>query len=438
MPEEQYDDGFIEEQEEQEEERTEEKIINEEYKTWKKNAPFLYDMILSTALEWPTLTTQWLPDKQQIPDKPYSTHRLLIGTHTSNDAQNYLQIAHVQLPNPSTPDAEDYDEERGEIGGYGGSSKKPPMEIKFNIVQKIDHKGEVNKARYQPQNPNIIATMCTDGRVMIWDRSKHPSLPTGTVNPQLELLGHTREGFGLSWSPHTAGHLATGSEDKTVRLWDLTTYTKNNKALKPTRTYTHHNAIVNDVQHHPLHSSLIGTVSDDITLRIIDIREPGTARSAACAEGGHRDAINAIAFNPAAETVVATGSADKTIGLWDLRNLKTKLHSLESHNDSVTSLAWHPFEEAVLASASYDRRICFWDLSRAGEEQTAEDAQDGPPELLFMHGGHTNRISDFSWNLNDPWVLCSAAEDNLLQVWKVSDAIVGKDIEDVPTEELEP
>jgi hypothetical protein len=35
-----------------------------EYKTWKKNAPFLYDMILSTALEWPTLTTQWLPDKQ--------------------------------------------------------------------------------------------------------------------------------------------------------------------------------------------------------------------------------------------------------------------------------------------------------------------------------------------------------------------------------------
>ena len=51
-------------EEEQEDERTEEKIINEEYKTWKKNAPFLYDVMLSTALEWPTLTTQWLPDKQ--------------------------------------------------------------------------------------------------------------------------------------------------------------------------------------------------------------------------------------------------------------------------------------------------------------------------------------------------------------------------------------
>ena len=155
----------------------------------------------------------------RVPDKPYSTHRLLIGTHTTGEAQNYLQIAHVQLPNPNAPNPDDYDEDKGEIGGYGGSSKKPQMEIKFNIVQKIDHKGEVNKARYQPQNPNIIATMCTDGRVMIWDRSKHPSLPTGTVNPQMELLGHEAEGFGLSWNPHVAGHLATGSEDKTVRLW---------------------------------------------------------------------------------------------------------------------------------------------------------------------------------------------------------------------------
>jgi histone-binding protein RBBP4 len=54
-----------------------------------------------------------------------------------------------------------------------------------------------------------------------------------------------------------------------------------------------------------------------------------------------------------------------------------------------------------------------------------------------MHGGHTNRISDFSWNLNDPWVLCSAAEDNLIQVWRVANAIVGKDTDDVPIDEIE-
>ncbi|KAJ5829905.1 uncharacterized protein N7525_008158 [Penicillium rubens] len=388
------DEHEKDQEQDQDHEHADEKAINEEYKTWKKNAPFLYDMILSTALEWPTLTTQWLPDKQEVPDKPYSTHRLLIGTHTTGDAQNYLQIAQVQLPNPNVPNPEDYDEERGEIGGY-------------------------------------------DGRVMIWDRSKHPSLPTGTVNPQMELLGHEAEGFGLSWNPHVAGHLATGSEDKTVRLWDITTYTKGNKAVRPSRTFTHHSSIVNDVQHHPLHSSLIGTVSDDITLQILDTRQDDSTRAAASSEGQHRDAINSISFNPASETILATGSADKTIGIWDLRNLKSKLHSLEGHTDSVQSISWHPFEESVLASSSYDRKIMFWDLSRAGEEQTPEDAQDGPPELLFMHGGHTNRISDFSWNLSDPWVLCSAAEDNLLQVWKVADSIVGKDLEDVPTEEIE-
>ena len=157
----------------------------------------------------------------RVPEKDYATHRLLIGTHTSNEAQNYLQIAHVQLPKPVTPDAADYDEDREEIGGYGGgaSKKSPVMEVKFNIAQKIDHPGEVNKARYQPQNPNLIATMCVDGRAMIWDRTKHPSQPTGHISPQMELLGHELEGFGLSWNPHKAGHLATGSEDQTVRLW---------------------------------------------------------------------------------------------------------------------------------------------------------------------------------------------------------------------------
>lgn len=48
--------------------------------------------------------------------------------------------------------------------------------------------------------------------------------------------------------------------------------------------------------------------------------------------------------------------------------------------------------------------------------QTPEDAEDGPPELLFIHGGHTSKISDFSWNTNDDWVIASVAEDNILQV----------------------
>jgi histone-binding protein RBBP4 len=55
--------------------------------------------------------------------------------------------------------------------------------------------------------------------------------------------------------------------------------------------------------------------------------------------------------------------------------------------------------------------------------QTPEDAEDGPPELLFIHGGHTSKISDFSWNANDDWVVASVAEDNILQVWQMAENI---------------
>jgi histone-binding protein RBBP4 len=42
----------------------EEKRIATEYAIWKKNAPFLYDCVLTSALDWPSLTTQWLPGKR--------------------------------------------------------------------------------------------------------------------------------------------------------------------------------------------------------------------------------------------------------------------------------------------------------------------------------------------------------------------------------------
>ncbi len=48
--------------------------------------------------------------------------------------------------------------------------------------------------------------------------------------------------------------------------------------------------------------------------------------------------------------------------------------------------------------------------------QSPEDAEDGPPELLFIHSGHTSKVSDFAWNPNDDWVAASVAEDNILQV----------------------
>merc|ERR1711935_680798 len=158
-------------------EAVEERVINEEYKIWKKNTPFLYDLVMTHALEWPSLTAQWMPDVIRPEGKDYSVHRLILGTHTS-DEQNHLLIASVQLPNEDAQfDASHYDNEKGEFGGFGSVSGKIEIEIKIN------HEGEVNRARYMPQNP------------------------CGKCYPDLRLRGHQKEGYGLSWNPNMNGYL---------------------------------------------------------------------------------------------------------------------------------------------------------------------------------------------------------------------------------------
>jgi len=77
------------------------KVINEEYKIWKKNTPFLYDLIMTHALEWPSLTVQWIPDTS-ISRTENALHKLVLGTHTSNGEQNYLMIASIKLPQLET------------------------------------------------------------------------------------------------------------------------------------------------------------------------------------------------------------------------------------------------------------------------------------------------------------------------------------------------
>lgn len=116
----------------------------------------------------------------RVPGKNFSTHRMILGTHTSGEAQDFLQIAHINFPNRPAAKLDEYDPEKEEVGGYGAAKER----IDFNIDQKINHPGEVNKARYMPQNPNIIATMCVDGKSLVFDRTKHPLQPK---NNKVEL-----------------------------------------------------------------------------------------------------------------------------------------------------------------------------------------------------------------------------------------------------------
>ena len=57
-----------------------------------------------------------------------------------------------------------------------------------------------------------------------------------------------------------------------------------------------------------------------------------------------------------------------------------------THAHTLTQVQWSPQNETILASSGTDRRLHIWDLSKIGEEQSPEDAEDGPPELLVS--GH--------------------------------------------------
>jgi histone-binding protein RBBP4 len=57
---------------------------------------------------------------------------------------------------------------------------------------------------------------------------------------------------------------------------------------------------------------------------------------------------------------------------------------------------WSPVSAEIFASAAQDFRICVWDISRIREKQAKEE-MNAPPELLFLHAGHTANISDICW-----------------------------------------
>lgn len=158
----------------------EERVIDAEYKIWKKNTPYLYDFVLTHSLEWPSLTCQWLPGSKPLlsTSAQYgnaSEHSLLLGTHTTGE-QNFLMVATCVIPSQDDepfPDVDTsksadqqpqqqkdsklkaqpptssktttprYDEEKKEFGGHGYATN--PSIGKIEIKIKIKHEGEVNR-----------------------------------------------------------------------------------------------------------------------------------------------------------------------------------------------------------------------------------------------------------------------------------------------------
>lgn len=77
-----------------------------------------------------------------------------------------------------------------ELGSHQKSSAR------VTIKQTINHDGEINRARYMPQKPDLIATKTVRGEVYIFDRTKHESKAPvgGGCRPDIVLTGQNQEG----------------------------------------------------------------------------------------------------------------------------------------------------------------------------------------------------------------------------------------------------
>jgi histone-binding protein RBBP4 len=352
-------------------------------------------LAVKRALKWHSHTIQWVTSFGTPVGQDKMFEKVIIGTNS--EETNYLLITNVQSPD------------------YNPLSKEL-VDWNITIDKKINHDGEVNKAIYMPQNPCIIATQTSYGEVLVFDYTKQPSEPdpNGKCSPELTLRGHKEEGYGLSWSPILNGKLLSASEDDIICLWDINSMSKGG-VIYAINAFREHRAIVNDVAWHPSAENIFGSVGDDRKLMLWDTR----SNNASNIVHAHASDVHCLAFNPHHEFILATGSLDESIALWDIRNFKYKLYSLEAHKDAIFQLQWSPHNENILASSGEDGRLYVFDVSKLVLERCAESSESVSPDVLFEICKHTGEISEFSWNPNEPFVLCSVTEDGIVHIWQM-------------------
>nr|XP_022903434.1 coronin-7 isoform X2 [Onthophagus taurus] len=141
-------------------------------------------------------------------------------------------------------------------------------------------------------NPDRVAVPLSGpgGKIAIFELSKTGRLPDGVI----PALVNGNPIMDFTWDPFDNQRLAVACDDGTVRLWRI----PETGLQEPT------NVFEKDVNAHP-------------------------------------DKIYWLKFHPTAQDVLATGSYDMTVKIWDLNTLEEKI-LLKGHSEQIFSFAWSP------------------------------------------------------------------------------------------------
>ena len=200
-------------------------------------------------------------------------------------------------------------------------------------------------------------------------------LPIRTTTAQLKatLEGHTDLVWSVAFSPN-GQTLASGSQDRTIRLWDL-----NNGKFN--RILTGHRDAVNSIAFSP-DGRTLASGSWDGTIRLWNPNNGNLKRTLT----GHTDGISSVAFSPDGQAL-ASGSPDQTIRLWNPNNGK-HIKTLTGHTGDIPRMMFSP-DGRTLASGSRDQMVRLWNPNTGQHKRTLANQTGGANPVAFSPDGAT-------------------------------------------------
>jgi WD40 repeat protein len=225
-----------------------------------------------------------------------------------------------------------------------------------------------------------------------------------------QIPAHTNLVKTLAFSPD-GKHLASGSYDTTVFLWDLSSP----GSPQNINTRLDHESFVNEIAFSPDGNHLV-SAGDDHAIYVWAISDKDKLKDNVISQPSQKydevytTPVTSIAFSPDGQTFASAGY-DSLIRLWDWNAGALTLQTnkiLAGHTGYVTSIAFNA-DGSLLASAGFDNTILLWD-TRTGQ-------QLGPPL-----SGHTKAINHVTFGsfFNDgaghPYLI-SVGNDQIAIQW---------------------
>lgn len=212
----------------------------------------------------------------------------------------------------------------------------------------LGHSGPVYRVTFSPDR-TLLLSCSEDTTIRLW------SLLTWSC--LVCYKGHTLPVWDVRFSPH-GYYFATCSHDRTARLWATDHH-------QPLRIFAGHFSDVDCVQFHP-NSNYVATGSSDRSVRLWDCVTGNHVRLMT----GHKGSIYALCFSVEGRFLASSG-ADCRVLLWDLAHGHL-LAELSGHTASVHCLAFSR-DGNILTSGSLDCTIKVWDFTKLAEEVSLEE-----------------------------------------------------------------